>query len=169
MNSANLLEETHERLSVSQKSCNVFFPFIPETMEPASTGSTGWKTTKRGGKRPNAGRRKLSTPVKRARYKARVLKHNASRSVLTGKFYKTERKLVQMKGKGLLHTNEYQKLAVRYVKLSKWLDIRAAEDLYSGAVPSAYEENAPELTQEDLEGDSSSSADSSSSDEVWKQ
>lgn len=138
-------------------------------MESASSGPVGWKSRKRGGKRPNAGRPKLTTPAKRARYASKVVNLRVSRSVRRKKFYKLEKQLAKMKSRGQSHTDEYRTLVIEYVKLSKLSRRKASEELCCGIVPSLPEENAPELMQDDLEGHSSSSGDSSSSDEVWKQ
>lgn len=126
-------------------------------MEPESTGISPVKQRQRGGKRPNAGRRKQSTPVKRARYQERVLKQSTSRAVLRGKFFRLERKLMKMRDRGLEDTEEYRRIAVEYVQISKFVHIKASEDLCSNILASVLEENAPELMQGDLEGDSSSS------------
>lgn len=77
----------------------------------------------RGGRRPNAGRPKLTTPVKKALYQSKVLKQGVSRAKVRAKFNKVVAQLGRLRESGQKRSAEYQALALEYVKLSKWLNV----------------------------------------------
>lgn len=111
---------------------------------------------KHGGRRPNAGRKKLTTPVKRAIKLRRNAQKNISRAYAHGKFVKTEMKLEKLYKRGLQETDGYRALAFQYIKLAKFLNYRHAKLLQSGTLPE-MEEETPEMDTIDIDQFSASS------------
>lgn len=94
--------------------------------------------SRHGGKRKNAGRPKVATPLKKAK---RLL----NRRILREKLKSITCELVDMLGAHLQNTEEYTKKAQLYLKVSKFLGRPTSEFLYSGILSQEDRDEASSL------------------------
>ena len=92
----------------------------------------------RGGKRKNAGRPKVPTPLKKA-------KRTLNRSLLRSKLRSTVNELIDMLGAGLQNTDDYSTKAQLYLSISKFFGIRTTEYLYAGILSESKQQEASSL------------------------
>ena len=91
--------------------------------------------SRRGGRRPNAGRPKLPTPVKKAARERRLAHKGVARSYVFSKYCKVEEKLREMNARKQNRTERYLALSLQYIKLAKYLNMKKSDILLLGILP----------------------------------
>lgn len=80
-----------------------------------------------GGRRKNAGRTKLPTPVRKNKYSSKLQNVAVSRMKLRKTLRKVEAKLAALREKGATGSDEYNALLIRHGVLSQSLGYKSAE------------------------------------------
>lgn len=99
--------------------------------------------SRRGGRRLNAGRKKLTTPVKQAVRNRQLAQKVRSRAYAQKKYFKTEEKLKKLYDRKLSHSDRYRALAVQYVKLAKFLNLKRVHIQLLDILPEMEEDEEP--------------------------
>lgn len=119
---------------------------------------------KRGGKRPNSGRKKTATPIKKSLYESKKRRQIVTRNTIRNKYDKILRTLSALRENGRAHTERYRTLFANSQMLANWLNLKSRRKGLDSAGEDA------ELPAESFEGIAAilqeHGSDSSDTDEV---
>ena len=77
---------------------------------------------KRGGRRRGAGRKRLATPIKKARNESKKQRRTLTRVRVRAKYDKVIQQLAALQDSGLTNTERYRKLSEKLATLSRYLN-----------------------------------------------